>query len=371
MLPDDGPVVAIYVVWHPASGVAAELAERLFTSLCTDPHYPARRGLGIPVRFRTSTSPAAVPASIPVGGVGRTAVVVLVDAHLVVDPAWRGYVAALVHRAQRDLVVIPVALTPVEHLPAELAALRTVPLADVPDGQRPTVLVNRVMHDVALLLDVASRTVKVFISHAKQDGLPIARTVRRYLHEVAGLDDFFDAADIPYGSRLADEITRAAGTALALLAIQTDTYASREWCRLEVLQAKRRHVPIVVLAAVEVGEHRAFPYLGNVPVVRWRGKSSLPTVVTALLREVLRARYFPRRVEALCRLYGLDPEHQVFAYPPELLTALTYRHDASNAGRPVGHYLYPDPPLGTEELELIHLMDPSLKPVTPTTLWAL
>lgn len=367
---DDGPVVAIYVVWHPASREAERLAALLFTSLCTDPDYPARRGLGIPVWFRTAVSASAVPATIPAGAPGRTAVVVLVDAHLVVDRAWRAYVAALVRRIPDDLV-IPVALTSVEHLPGELAALRTVALADVPEDNRPTELLNRVLHDVALLLETSSRTVKVFISHAKQDGLAIAQTVRRYLHEVAGLDDFFDAADIPFGSRLADEITRAAGTALALLAIQTDSYASREWCRLEVLQAKRRHVPIVVLAAVEVGEHRAFPYLGNVPVVRWRGDASMPAVVGALLREVLRARYFPRRVAALCRLYGLDPEHEVFAYPPELLTALTYRHEASSAGRSIGHYLYPDPPLGTEELELIHLMEPSLKPVTPTTLWAL
>lgn len=295
--------------------------------------------------------------------------VVLADANLIVDAAWRRYVASLVRRAPRDLV-IPVALAPVEHLPNELTELRTFVLTDVAENDQPIELLNRVMHDISLRLDAGSRRVRVFISHAKHDGLVIASVVRRYLHEVAGLDDFFDTADVSYGSRLADEITRAAGTALALLAIQTDSYASREWCRLEILEAKRRRVPIVVLTAVRVGEHRAFPYLGNVPVVRWNGDSSLPAVVSALLGEVLRTRYFPRRVRHLCRLYGLDPHHQVFAYPPELLTALTHRSDALEAGRTVGHYLYPDPPLGTEELELIRMMDPGLKPVTPTTLWA-
>jgi hypothetical protein len=367
---DNRPVLVIYAVWHPSSNEGERLAEHLFRSLCADPSYPTRRGLGVPVRFRTSTSPSEVPAPIPPDGADRTVVVVLADPHLLVAGAWRRYVTALTERTDIDLV-IPVALTPVEHLPAELAALRTVVLPeDAAHDDRSTELLNQVMHQAALLLDTASTSVKVFISYARRDGLPIAGTVRRYLHEVAGLDDFFDAADIPSGSRLAEEITSAVGTVPALLAIQTDSYASREWCRLEVLQAKRRQVPIVVLTAVESGEHRAFPYLGNVPVIRWNGEGSLPVVVTALLREVLRTRYFPKRVQALCRLYGLDPNHQVFAYPPELLTVLTHRHDATNVGRSVGHYLYPDPPLGTQELELIHLMDPSLRPITPTTLGA-
>lgn len=365
MLPDDGPIF-VYVVWHPGSATAEHLAHTLFTSLYSDPAHPARRGLGIRVHYRTSSPSVPLPAPIPVETTGRTVVVVLADANLVVDQAWPGYVASIVRRAPADLV-IPVALTPVEHLPTDLRALRTVDLSDVEDDDRPTVLLNRVMHDMALRLDTSSATVKVFISHAKQDGLPITRKVRRYFHEVAGLDDFFDAADVPFGSRIADEITSAAGTAVAFLAIQTDAYARRDWCRAEVLEAKRHGVPIVVLAALRVGEHRAFPYLGNVPVVRWNGDSSLRAVVNVLLREVLRTRYFPRSVNALCRTYGLDPHHQVSAYPPELLGAMRHRNEAEAAGRPVGYLLYPDPPLGTEELDVIRDLDERLQPVTPLT----
>lgn len=366
MLTDDGRVFAIYVLWHPASAVAELLAKYLFTSLYSDPERPARRGLGIRVRFLTSTTPAQLPQSLPVAVTGRIAVVVLADAHLVVDVAWRRYVSAIVRRAPSDLV-IPVALTAVHHLPSDLLALRTLDLTAMTDDERPMALLNRVMHDLSLRLDASSKTVRVFISHAKHDGLTIAHTVRRYFHEVAGLDDFFDAADVPFGSPIADEITNAAGTAVALLAVQTDAYSTRDWCRREVLEAKRRGVAIVVLAAVQLGEHRAFPYLGNVPVVRWNGESSLPAVVTVLLREVLRTRYFPRSIRALCDTYGLDPNHQVSAHPPELLTALNHCRVAAEAGRPVGYYLYPDPPLGTEEVDLLRQLDPDLKPVTPLT----
>jgi TIR domain-containing protein len=363
----DGGPAYVFVVWHPASAAAERLAHALFTSLYSDPDRPARRGLGIRVRYRTASSSSQVPQPIPDELIGCSVVVILMDANLVVDRAWCDYAASLTERAPADLV-IPVALTPVDHIPVVLRSLRTLDLTGVDEDDRSTVLLNRVMHDMSLRLDVSTRPVRVFMSHAKSDGLAITRQIRRYFHEVVGLDDFFDAADVPFGAHIADEITNAAGTAVAFLAIQTDGYATREWCRLEVLEAKRQGVPIVVLAAVRNGEHRAFPYLGNAPVVRWHGKSSLPVVVSVLLREVLRTRYFPKSVESLCEICGLDPAAQVSPSPPELLSALVHCQSASEAGRPVGYLLYPDPPLGTEELTLIRLVNPDLKPVTPLLL---
>jgi hypothetical protein len=227
------------------------------------------------------------------------------------------------------------------------------------------------MHDLCCLLDPRAAKVKVFLSHAKQDGTPITTTVGRYLREVAGLDDFLDTKDVPDGTRFAELLTDSAGSLPALLAIQTDAYASREWCRLEVLEAKRRHVPIVVLSAVNVTETRSFPYLGNTPVVRWCDEeTSLPLVVRALLGEVLWHRYFPRRVKALCEQYRLHPGRQVSAHPPELVTMLTHRAEMTAARVAVGRYLYPDPPLGTEELQLLAQLDPDFVPVTPITLQA-
>jgi hypothetical protein len=93
--------------------------------------------------------------------------------------------------------------------------------------------------------------------------------------------------------------------------------------------------------------------------------------VGALLGEVLRNRYFPKRVETICRHHALGSEHQVFAYPPELLTVLAYRTDTLAAGGILGRYLYPDPPLGTEEIALLRQLDASVEPVTPTILRSL
>jgi len=370
----DPPVVIVYAVWHPGSSRGADYQRAMYTTLCADPDVPASRALGLKLLFRTSSAAGEVPIPVPFDRAQHTVVFVLADEHLVADPAWRSYVEDLVESARPADRVISVATIDPKYLPPSLRQLQAIRLKDVPDAQWETTLLNEVMHDICRILDPGMAKVRVFLSHAKEDGLPITTAVRRHLHEVARLDEFFDAADIPDGTRFAEFVTEAAGTLPALLAIQTDSYASREWCRLEVLEAKRRRVPIVVLSAVNASETRSFPYIGNTPVVRWSGETSLPLVVRALLGEVLRTRYFPRRVAAICQRHGIDPSRQVFSYPPELVTMLTYRADMADmaaAGADRGNYLYPDPPLGTVELKLLRELDPDINPVTPTILQAL
>ena len=367
---DARAVLSVFAVWHPDSSLSSPLAEKIFKDLCADPDIPARRGLGIPVRFRTSSSAAITPAEILFGAAQRTVVFVLADDAMVADSNWRSYVETLAAASGDSNLIVPVAIAPNRNLPPKLRSLQSIVLDGIPDESWGVTLLNRAMHDLCRSLDPDAAKVKVFLSHAKQDGLAVTSAVRGYLHATAMLDDFFDTADIPDGARFAEVLMRNSGALPVLLAIQTDSYASREWCRLEVLEAKRRRVPIVVLTAVKEGEARSFPYMGNVPVVRWRNKTSLPRVVAALLREVLRSRYFPLRVEALCRYHGLAPQSHISTYPPELLTALLRRADAAESGGTLGKLVYPDPPLGTEELLLIHQFDPDIDPVTPTILFA-
>jgi hypothetical protein len=367
---DDRPALAVFVVWHPDGKESGELSGAVFRELCANPDVPARRGLGIPVRFRTTQQATTAPEPVVFGAAKHTAVFVLADDELVADQAWRDYVADLVETKGASDLVVAAALTQPSNLPPGLADGQAIRLHEFDSDHRATELLNSVKNDLCRLLDPDEAKVTVFLSHAKHDGLEITQAVRRYLHEHTKLDDFFDAADIPDGVRFAEFITERAGSVPVLLAIQTDDYGSREWCRLEVLEAKRRRVPIVVLTAIQVGEARSFPYIGNVPVVCWRDPSSLPAIVGALLGEVLRARYFPERVRAICRQRGISMSHEVFTDPPELVTVLSSRVAAVEAGRPIGRYLYPDPPLGAEELALLHQLDPDVDPLTPTVLWA-
>ena len=377
-------MLVVYVVWHPECQQARGYAHTIFKTLCANPAVPASRGLGVPVKFRTATSGEETPAPIPFSEARHTAVFVLADDKLVADRLWRSYADGLVDAAGSADLVIPVAITATKNLPPKLATRQAIRLNSAPGAQddpgaqedpgehRETLLLNNVMHDLCRLLDPEDPRVKVkvFLSHAKADGLGIAEPISDYLRNVARLEEFFDEADILSGEPFAEVLKRQAGSLPALLAIQTDYYASRDWCRLELLEAKRHRVPIVVLSALQNRESRSFPYIGNVPVVRWRGNESLPVVVGALLSEVLRDRYFPRRAEEICKYYGLAAELQVFSSPPELVTLLAVRESIRTTGKTPLRYLYPDPPLGTEELQLLRLMEPDIELVTPTVLGA-
>ncbi|HWT48837.1 MAG TPA: hypothetical protein VN255_09745, partial [Mycobacterium sp.] len=110
---------------------------------------------------------------------------------------------------------------------------------------------------------------------------------------------------------------------------------SREWCRGEVLLAKRAQRPILVIDALSTRETRSFPYLGNVPVVHWDGDPHKP--IDQLLKETLRIRHAELVLER-----DAGPDDMLFTRPPELVTTavLTEKPKA---------VLYPDPPLGVEE----------------------
>ena len=370
MTPLAPSLLTVYFVWHPLSATGSELAIRMFHELCANPDSPVERGLGIPVRFRTTSDASNVPSPIPFGEAAHTAVFILADAELLGDGEWRAYADQVAERRQEGDIVVPVALTAPDRLPRRLQDLQAIQLDQTADALRPITLRQRVVHDLCRLLQPEAGKVRVFISYARADGAQLAMRVRRYLREEAWMDDFFDEADIPDGTYFAQFLQRSVEGVPILLAIHTDTYSSREWCRLEVLDAKRLSVPIVVLTATERGEARAFPYMGNVPVTRWTGDVCLPELVSALLREVLRARYFPLRAERICVLQGL-PVYETFVHPPELLTALLYRERVTDADGHEPRYLYPDPPLGAEELHLLQLLDPDHIPLTPTVLSSL
>jgi hypothetical protein len=366
------PTLAVHVIWHPACEPAGVYAGALFAHLFEDPDDLASHGLRIPVRLWRSTGvgvrgeppPPSVP---PLEDSDRAIVVVLIDSEFAAAPAWRAALDDLAAARRTDDVLIPVSLSAIAlQIDSPLLEANLVDLHDIEDGLRESYLVNRVTHALCRLVADTREPVEVFISHAKRDGVDIARAVRTYLHEGSGLGDFFDAQNLLEGTKWADQIRTAAASSV-LLAIRTDEYATREWCRIEVVEAKRAGAPVIVLDALDRLEARGFPYLGNAPSVRWRENSpaAMEHLLGVVLRETLRFRHFPARVADLCCAYGLPAHDQVLARPPELLTVL---HERDRAGeQPL---VYPDPPLGTEELALVAEFAPDLRMVTPTVLIA-
>jgi hypothetical protein len=367
------PSLAVHVVWHPACTEAGEYARALFAHLFEDPQDLAAHGLRIPIRLWRSTAgqgdlpPPSVP---PIEEAQRNAVVVLIDDEFLRTPGWLAFLDDVQAAARECDVILGVSLSErAFEVDSPLLDSNLIRLHSVETDLREVVLLNRVTHALCRLILDTDESVLVFLSHAKSDGVAITEKVRAFLQAGTGVDNFFDAQALTEGSRWADVI-RGAAAKNVLLAIRTDAYATREWCRTEVLEAKLGGSPVVVLDALETFEARGFPYLGNTPSVRWHGQGSrtlMENVLRVVLRETLRFRHFPSRVADLCGAYRISDDLRVFPSPPELLTALrAWSADRSAFVRLV----YPDPPLGTEELALVAELAPDLEAVTPTGLVA-
>ena len=183
----------------------------------------------------------------------------------------------------------------------------------------------------------------------------VAEAIRYWLYQNSALSSFLDVYDLPAGLPFPDVIDHHIGKSI-LLAIYTDSYSSREWCRREVLEAKRKGVPMIVVDCLHTGDERAFPYLGNVPVVRMDpvAKDRLPEIAGRLLDEVLLDFLWRCRVEAIPER---RPGTMFLARPPELVSIATL-----TGGRDERRVVvYPDPPLDDEEMRLLHATGSNLR----------
>jgi hypothetical protein len=381
------PYLAVHVVWRGASrratggadvdaaSHAETLANAVYASLFQDPGEALSRGIGIPVHFRSvPDGDAAAPAPIDLDRAEHSVVVILVDDAMVLDPVYRAYALGICRDAQGRCpphLVIPVALTDAAYnLGPEVARLNAVRLQRVAPADRPRELTTALVHELCRLLlaqapagagetPVAAAPVKLFLSHAKRDGLPLAETLLGFVQRQIAAQPFFDARDIPPGAdfelELAGNVERS-----AVVAVRTDAYATRPWCRREIMIAKRRGCAMVVVDAVEGGEERSFPYLGNTPTLRWGagGPDRSREVVDLALRELLRVCHARGHLAAL-RSCGILPEGAaLWPRPPEL--------GFLDPARAEGLLVYPDPPLGAEELEIFSTWHPRQLFGTPT-----
>ncbi len=383
------PRFTVYVVWHPDYQEGQEFADYIYSRLTRDVKQPISRGLGIPVFFRNTIAPdTGLPVPINFDDAQQSAVVVLVDDNLVISDIWDEYVGELWRQIQISGThhrLYPVSISPrAFNLESAVPEVNFIRLHDLQTTDRPPFLMSSLIHELCRLLlnrsrisgatmtEQSSAPVKLFISHAKRDGLEIAERIRDYIHQHTALKTFFDAQDIAPGHSFAKEITGQLEDA-AILAIQTDAYVTREWCQREMITAKRQERPIVVINALNEGEERSFPYIGNVPTIRWKihedqsYEADIQAVITLILYEVLKNVYLKQHFEDL-RSLMLIPENSVLlSHPPELLSLLNIKNDCNL--EQVSTVVYPDPPLGDEEVDLLSSFAPTLKLKTPTLLW--
>ncbi len=376
------PYFRIYLIWHPQFPTGQHLSEYLFQHICADPEHPLLRGLGIPIHFRSAPFPPETdsPKRINLKDSLNSATFVLIDDHMVMSDSWQQYIESLWDAASRLAPhhrLYPVALTESAYKLSDkdkIVHTNFIRIYQIDNtaNQRDTLL-RKVLHSCCRQLQQitskgqaeegkAPPPVQLFLSHAKKDGLQLAQGIREWLLEDNTLDNFFDTKDIAPGYDFREEI-KAGLKDSALLICQTDAYATRYFCRWEILTAKKYGVPILLINALNRGEERSFPYLGNTPTLPWRGTETIPTIIARILLEVLRYRYFPGYVETLKKIGRIPEQARVIPFAPELLNQV----QSGQGDKPQSCTLliYPDPPLGDDEMEVLNSLDPEIKAWTP------
>lgn len=374
------PFLVIYVVWHPGYNAGAQLAEVLREHFRRKLYENVAGGAGLSVIFRSASVPGSnTPLPIDVDEAETTAVVILMERTLVGDEDWVRYVHDLVDLTEASGLrsrVFPVAL---DRTALNIGVAEQALRWDRWDGtvdelqqrlkrQLTYEFCRMLRHYLEHLirpgvddeaLEGYLKKVQIFLSHSKHDndGERIAHAIRDRLHGGNGLSTFFDVHDIPAGLRFQKVLLQQVRTS-AMVAIYTDSYSSREWCRREIIEAKRWNVPLVVANCITDKDERGFPYMGNVPIVRMAPDEPhrIDFVVGRLLDEVLKDFLWRCRVE-LARVDA--PQEVVFLPRPPELISLANLPATVNGRHAV--IVYPDPPLSAEEERLFEEIAPHIR----------
>ncbi len=348
-----GPLT-IYVVWHPRFQPGAELARGVHGWFRTLDGAVSVRGSEIPVYYRSEpwSKVLAVPdqgAGLPSSSLAadesespdlappyralalrdaRTVVVLaLVDAEFARDPDFRAHLYALAqeHRRGRGLLLVPVELGPgLSSLHPVVSGINAIRVDHWLDGDEAehegrlkrravrlrrhlTQVLVRHFRESAILGKVGPALLPrtVFLSHAKGDrehGVGVAETIQREALALGQVDTFLDATNLDWAREWEKPMIGAAGSdAAALVAIVSDQYASRFWCRRELQAARRPRrlrrtspiwwvQPIVAVDTLKERWTRSLPELSGVPMVRWRNEEDCAaSVLDRLMLEALQA----------------------------------------------------------------------------------
>lgn len=368
--------ISLHIIWHPNFADGGEIGKELFSTFCRDTNQPLDQRLGIPTYFKSSVSENGKPIPIDFDESDRTMVVCLIDNYLILDESFKEYVVQVYSKCfkRKDTKFIPVALNKAAYrLDTEIGKLNYIKASadDLKEGESCIERIfHHVLHELCKMFVAADETdktapIKLFISHSKHDeSVKDAIILRDYINSNTQLKTFFDANDIGFGDDFAKVIEANAGKCV-VVALMSDSFSTREWCKAEVIIAKKKHCPIVVINAVNTGEKRSFPYIGNVPTRRWN--SDIRPIINLALITCLNNLYTKEALEKQAKFFNVQYDIILSTYP-ELFSIIGIKEKMKEDSKEIAAIIYSDPPLGNEEIRLLNQMDERLSFITPLQL---
>ncbi|HZJ63676.1 MAG TPA: CHAT domain-containing protein [Kofleriaceae bacterium] len=387
------PTVIVHTTFFPVATTPAEelidpeceaarlLGERLYDLLTRSAADRLSWGTGVQVRIathfdRVDPDEASFVVVIPVlGDIAEERDTVREQA-IATIASWRVTCAHVVPlfkarswRAHEDAIKVKAIVTDLP--PAEPPPPPAEP-PPIDPAPRPETIDEIVLALARILARDDTYATRMFISHAKGDLAGTenaAETICNHVQRNTTAErPFFDRVSLLPGEELETSIDEAAEHGV-FVAVRGDSYSSRSWCVRELLKAKRRKLPILVVEVLSNGERRSSAYSGNAPSVVWlRGKPevSVQRVVTSAMVECVRSLVFAHESQRV--IDAAFPGQPVIAMPrpPELLDVPTLR--AGRDGEVV--VLHPDPELTVHERALLLEADKQLRIVTPSTAFA-
>lgn len=352
--------LAIVVAYDKQFTGGLSIYEDLYHLLCRNANEPLIDGLDIPVYFQTNQEDGIIYDVRKTINADKVVVLLLVDLCMFNSSAWTNYINELVNDDKNGVVkVLPVALCQyafdINH---ELGKQQYIRLKSYDIRACWQEFLIRFYDDLIRTVCDSQEKLQIFISHTKKDedrlGIEKANELKAYLRADTKLNSFYDANDILDGYSFGDQIKENLKKSL-LVILETSTYSDREWCRIEAIVGKENHVPTVVVSLFNGLIPRTFPYLGNTPKIRFDG--NWDEVICLLLRTALDKYYEERYLDNFSQANS-----KVIPMMPEFI----------NIGKVdgVNQILYPEPPLGNEELEVVKRQFPTITFNTPSQIFS-
>ncbi|WP_192179973.1 toll/interleukin-1 receptor domain-containing protein [Mesorhizobium amorphae] len=366
-------LVRLHVVWDQRSAEGARVAERIsrhFDGIGMERDGVAHR---VPVRFASTpwSDASPLPRAINLTRARHNAIVLLHDEEMHEHRhAWNAWAsdlrASMAARGEQDLYIPfgsptgepPLVQDAANHIQYQRRKKWHELANDEARDQRLLLLLLICVREHLRKLVGKTQKEPIFVSHAKADGDKSARAIVDFINmtkDGVPLETFYDATELMPGENYEDRFKEEIGRG-TLLAIVSDVYDSRPWCVFELTQAKRWRRPIVLADVGGRRISRTYPYGANVPRVRVRPDTGDTSWIELLLVETmsegLRCDLFEQQATE-----ASPTDTLVLPRPPELFDII--HRDALPS-----RIVYPDPPLGDIETDLLRRALAATAPAT-------